>query len=93
MYVSVNVRATLPVDFTNITGAVTSANAGTGNSASANLSVSSPPVVSQGFGFGSVPAERDNFINFHGQQSEREPVSHRDRIQRYSAGWAAGSLA
>ena len=60
----VNVRATLPIDFTNTTGPVTSANAGTGNSATANLSVSSPPVVSQGFGFAAFPLNGTTSLTF-----------------------------
>src|SRR4029077_7177104 len=52
---SVNVRGSFPGDFTNTTGAVTSANGGSGNTASANLSVTSPPAIAKAFGAATIP--------------------------------------
>jgi hypothetical protein len=51
---SVNVTSATPAVYTNITGAVTSTNGGTGNTATASLAVGVPPTISKTFGAASV---------------------------------------
>src|SRR5262249_21762429 len=53
--VSVDVTATTAGSYTNTTGPVSSTNAGTGNTASANLTVVAPPVVAKAFNPTSIP--------------------------------------
>ncbi|HZW05310.1 MAG TPA: SBBP repeat-containing protein [Candidatus Nitrosotalea sp.] len=52
--VVVNVTATVSGNYTNTSGAVSSANGGTGNTASANLFVASPPTITKAFGAATV---------------------------------------
>ena len=52
--VSVNITGTTPGVKNNTTGAVTSTNAGTGNTASASITVASPPTISKAFGASSI---------------------------------------
>src|SRR5581483_8731099 len=61
---SVNVKGTSGGDFTNTTGAVTSTNAGTGNTASANISVTVPPTVTKAFGATSIPLNGTTTLTF-----------------------------
>jgi uncharacterized repeat protein (TIGR01451 family) len=53
--VTVNVTGTASGQFVNTTGAVTSTNGGTGNTATANLSVAAPPTISKAFGAATIP--------------------------------------
>src|SRR5207302_3299290 len=46
---SVTVTGAASGQFTNPTGSVTSTNGGTGNTASANLTVASPPIITKAF--------------------------------------------
>src|SRR5207248_2472170 len=46
---SVTVTGTSPGSYTNTTSAVTSTNGGTGGTATANLTVAGPPVISKAF--------------------------------------------
>ncbi|HZS47893.1 MAG TPA: hypothetical protein VFC63_22680 [Blastocatellia bacterium] len=62
--VSVNVTATQPGQFTNVTGTVSSSNGGTGNSATANISVSSPPTISKSFAVGSMAVNQTTTLGF-----------------------------
>jgi uncharacterized repeat protein (TIGR01451 family) len=52
---SVTVTGAASGQFTNTTGSVTSTNGGTGNTASANLTVATPPSVSKSFGATTIP--------------------------------------
>jgi uncharacterized repeat protein (TIGR01451 family) len=52
---SVNVTGTASGNFTNTTGAVSSTNGGTGNTATANASVSTPPTIAKSFGSATIP--------------------------------------
>src|SRR5579864_8109090 len=52
---SVTVTGSASGQYTNTTGAVTSTNGGTGNTASANLTVASPPSITKAFGAASIP--------------------------------------
>ena len=51
---SVTVTGAAAGQYTNTTGNVTSTNGGTGNIASANLSVASPPTITKAFGAGTI---------------------------------------
>jgi uncharacterized protein (TIGR03437 family) len=51
---SVSVKAASSGAFTNTTGVITSTNGGSGNAASATLTVSSPPVIAQSFGAAAI---------------------------------------
>jgi uncharacterized repeat protein (TIGR01451 family) len=52
---SVTVTGAASGQYTNTTGSVTSTNGGTGNTASANLSVASPVTIQKAFGAASIP--------------------------------------
>ncbi len=62
--VSVNVTGASGGDWTNTTGAVTSTNGGTGSTASANLSVTVPPTVTQTFGSPTIPLNTNTTLSF-----------------------------
>jgi uncharacterized repeat protein (TIGR01451 family) len=51
-------------DYTDNTGAVTSTNGGTGNSASANLTVASPPTIAKSFGAPNIPLNGATSLSF-----------------------------
>ncbi len=53
--VSVNVTGTSTGSMTNTTGNVTSTNGGTGNTASAGITVVSPPTITKAFGAAAIP--------------------------------------
>jgi CSLREA domain-containing protein/uncharacterized repeat protein (TIGR01451 family) len=61
---TVNVVGTTSGSYTNVTGAVTSTNGGTGNSASANLEVASPPTIVKSFGMATVPLNGSTSLTF-----------------------------
>jgi len=61
---SLNVKATLVGSFTNVTSAVTSTNGGTGATASANLSVMSPPNITMIFGASTIPLNGTTTLGF-----------------------------
>jgi len=52
---SVTVTGAASGQYTNTTGNVTSTNGGTGNTATANLTVASPPTIAKAFGAASIP--------------------------------------
>jgi len=62
--VTVNVSGTAAGAYTNTTGAVTSANGGTGTTASANLAVAAPPAITKTFGAASVPVGGSTSLGF-----------------------------
>jgi uncharacterized repeat protein (TIGR01451 family) len=62
--VSVNITATTPGVKNNTTGAVSSTNAGTGNTASASISVASPPSITKVFGASSIPVNGSTSLTF-----------------------------
>ena len=61
---SVTVTGTAGGAYTNLTGPVSSTNGGTGNTASANLSVQAPPTVSKAFGASTVPVNGSSSLSF-----------------------------
>jgi mucin-19 len=63
--VHVNVTGTTSGQYTNITGAVSSTNGGTGNTASANLTVASPPAITKLFGATTLPANGTTSLTFN----------------------------
>ncbi len=63
--VHVNVTGTASGNFTNTTGSVTSTNGGTGNTASANLSVATPPTITKAFGAASIPLNGSTSLTFN----------------------------
>ena len=62
--VRVNVTGTASGQFTNTTGSVTSTNGGTGNTASANLTVATPPAITKAFGAASIPLNGTTSLTF-----------------------------
>src|SRR5947209_17098685 len=50
--------------YTNTTGNVTSTNGGTGNTASANLTVASPPTITKAFGAAQIPLNGTTSLTF-----------------------------
>ncbi|HEX5233969.1 MAG TPA: hypothetical protein VFW25_01425 [Silvibacterium sp.] len=62
---SVTVTGAASGQFTNTTGSVTSTNAGTGNTASANLTVASPPSITKAFGAASIPLNGITSLTFN----------------------------
>jgi uncharacterized repeat protein (TIGR01451 family) len=60
----VNVTGTTAGQYTNTTGAVSSTNGGTGNTASANLTVAAPPTISKAFGAASIPLNGTTSVSF-----------------------------
>ncbi len=61
---SVTVTGTASGQFTNTTGNVTSTNGGTGNTASANLTVATPPTITKVFGAASIPLDGTTSLTF-----------------------------
>src|SRR5207253_4136036 len=62
--ISVNVKATTSGPKNNTTGAVASTNGGTGNTASASITVATPPTISKAFGAGSIPLSASTSLTF-----------------------------
>ena len=60
----VNVTGPLPGLFTNTTGAVTSTNGGTGNTATATLRLAYPPNITKGFGAATIPLNTSTSLTF-----------------------------
>ena len=60
----VNVTGTSEGQKNNLSGAVTSTNGGTGNTASAGITVAAPPTISKSFGAASVPVGGSTSLNF-----------------------------
>ncbi len=61
---SVNVTGTAAGSYTNTTNAVTSTNGGTGNTATDNLSVASPPTITKSFGAATIPQNGSTSLSF-----------------------------
>jgi uncharacterized repeat protein (TIGR01451 family) len=61
---TVNVTGNVAGSFTNVTGAVASANGGTGNTASATLTTAMPPSISKSFGAASLGLEASTSLSF-----------------------------
>ncbi len=61
---TVNVTGTVSGSYTNVTGAVSSTNGGNGNTASANISVASPPAITKTFGAASVALNGSTSLTF-----------------------------
>jgi uncharacterized repeat protein (TIGR01451 family) len=61
---SVNVTGATPGVYTNTTGAVTSTNGGTGNTATANLAVATPPSIAKAFGASSIGLAGSTSLTF-----------------------------
>jgi uncharacterized repeat protein (TIGR01451 family) len=61
---SVTVTGAVTGQYTNTTGAVTSTNGGTGNSASASLTVASPPTITKIFGAVTIPLNGTTSLTF-----------------------------
>ncbi|HWG50105.1 MAG TPA: hypothetical protein VN669_10450 [Candidatus Acidoferrales bacterium] len=61
---SVTVTGAASGQYTNTTGAVTSTNGGTGNTASANLTVASPPSITKTFGATTIPLKGTTSLTF-----------------------------
>ncbi len=62
--VVVNVTGTASGNFTNTTGNVSSTNGGTGNTATANLSVATPPTITKAFGAATIPLNGSTSLTF-----------------------------
>ncbi|HEY2499791.1 MAG TPA: hypothetical protein VGK24_22240 [Candidatus Angelobacter sp.] len=62
---SVTVTGAASGQFTNTTGNVTSTNGGTGNTASANLTVATPPSITKAFGAASIPLNGTTSLTFN----------------------------
>jgi len=63
--VVVNVTGTASGQYTNTTGAVTSTNGGTGNTASANLTVASPPAIAKSFNPTTIAVNGSSMLTFN----------------------------
>ena len=61
---SVTVTGAASGQYTNTTGNVTSTNGGTGNTASANLTVATPPSITKAFGVASIPLNGTTSLTF-----------------------------
>jgi uncharacterized repeat protein (TIGR01451 family) len=61
---SVTVTGAASGQYTNTTGSVSSTNGGTGNTASANLTVASPPTITKAFGAATVPLNGTTSLTF-----------------------------
>jgi hypothetical protein len=61
---SVTVTGAAAGNFTNTTGNVTSTNGGTGNTATANLSVATPPTIAKSFGAASIQVGGSTSLSF-----------------------------
>ncbi|MGA2813879.1 MAG: hypothetical protein ABSG16_20955, partial [Candidatus Acidiferrum sp.] len=62
--ISVNVTGSASGNYTNTTGAVSASNGGTGNTASANLTVATPPTITKSFGVASVAVGGSTSLTF-----------------------------
>jgi hypothetical protein len=62
--VRVNVTGTVSGTYTNTTGVVSSTNGGTGNTATANVTVASPPVITKTFGATTLPLTGSTSLSF-----------------------------
>ncbi|HET9283874.1 MAG TPA: hypothetical protein VFR24_18145, partial [Candidatus Angelobacter sp.] len=62
--VNVTVTGAAAGQYTNTTGTVSSGNGGSGNTASANLTVVGPPTISKAFGAGSIPLNGTTTVTF-----------------------------
>jgi uncharacterized repeat protein (TIGR01451 family) len=62
--ITVNVTGTASGQLTNTSGAVSSTNGGTGNTATASLSVASPPSIVKTFGAASIPLNGSTSLSF-----------------------------
>jgi fimbrial isopeptide formation D2 family protein/uncharacterized repeat protein (TIGR01451 family) len=60
----VNVTGTASGQYTNTSGAVSSTNGGTGNTATANLTVAAPPSITKAFGAASIPLNGTTSLTF-----------------------------
>ena len=63
--VVVNVQGTASGPYTNTTGNVSSTNGGTGLTASANLTVASPPTITKAFGAATIPLNSSTSLTFN----------------------------
>jgi len=61
---NVTVTGAASGQYTNITGTVTSTNGGTGNTATANLAVATPPAIVKAFGAASIPLNGSTSLTF-----------------------------
>jgi uncharacterized repeat protein (TIGR01451 family) len=61
---SVTVTGAVSGQYTNTTGAVTSTNGGTGNTATANLTVAAPPSIAKAFGAATIPLNGTTVLTF-----------------------------
>ena len=61
---TVNVTGTVSGSHTNTTGTVASTNGGTGNTATANLTVAAPPAITKTFGAASIPMNGSTSLSF-----------------------------
>jgi uncharacterized repeat protein (TIGR01451 family) len=61
---SVTVTGAASGNYTNTTGAVSSTNGGTGNTAAANLTVASPPAIAKAFGAAKIPLNGSTTLTF-----------------------------
>ena len=61
---SVTVTGTATGQYTNTTGAITSTNGGTGNTASASLTVGSAPAITKAFGAANIPLNGTTSLTF-----------------------------
>jgi uncharacterized repeat protein (TIGR01451 family) len=62
---SVTVTGAAAGQFTNTTGNVTSMNGGTGNTATANLTVATPPAITKAFGAAAIPLNGSTSLTFN----------------------------
>jgi uncharacterized repeat protein (TIGR01451 family) len=60
----VNVTGTASGQYTNTSGAVSSTNGGTGNTATANLTVATPPTIAKAFGAAQIPLNGTTSLTF-----------------------------
>lgn len=60
-----NITGTASGQYTNTTGAVSSTNGGTGNTASANLTVATPPSIAKAFGAATIPLNGRTSLTFN----------------------------
>jgi uncharacterized repeat protein (TIGR01451 family) len=72
---SVTVTGAASGQYTNTTGAVTSTNGGTGNTASANLSVASPVSITKTFGAATIPLNGTTTLSFAISNPNTSPAS------------------